>query len=247
MKWFHKEKAPSTLFYNTDLHAHVLPGIDDGSQNPESSIALLKALQSWGIKQIFATPHVIADTYENTKESIDAAYNILEERMLQEGIEIKIRYSAEYRMDEHFRDLLKEGESAFIPLPGQRLLVENSFMQAPIDLDEMLFQLMLKGFQPVLAHPERYRYYHAHKEIYRHLHNNGCHFQVNLLSLAGYYGKEIKEIAWWLCKNEMIEFLGSDLHNLDQARAIGEWLATKEYHKAAEMLATIQNDQLATY
>ena len=62
MKWFHKEKAPSTLFYNTDLHAHVLPGIDDGSQNPESSIALLKALQSWGIKQIFATPHVIADT-----------------------------------------------------------------------------------------------------------------------------------------------------------------------------------------
>ena len=110
MKWFHKEKAPSTLFYNTDLHAHVLPGIDDGSQNPESSIALLKALQSWGIKQIFATPHVIADTYENTKESIDAAYNILEERMLQEGIEIKIRYSAEYRMDEHFRDLLKEGE-----------------------------------------------------------------------------------------------------------------------------------------
>mgnify|MGYP000507922005 FL=1 len=149
MKWFYKEKAPSTLFYNTDLHAHVLPGIDDGSQNPESSIALLKALQSWGIKQIFATPHVIADTYENTKESINAAYNILEERMLQEGIEIKIRYSAEYRMDEHFRDLLKEGESAFIPLPGQRLLVENSFMQAPIDLDEMLFQLMLKGFQPV--------------------------------------------------------------------------------------------------
>ena len=69
MKWFYKEKAPSTLFYNTDLHAHVLPGIDDGSQNPESSIALLKALQSWGIKQIFATPHVIADTYENTKEN----------------------------------------------------------------------------------------------------------------------------------------------------------------------------------
>ena len=247
MKWFYKEKAPSTLFYNTDLHAHVLPGIDDGSQNPESSIALLKALQTSAIKQLFATPHVIADTYENTKESINAAYNILEERMLQEGIEIKIRHSAEYRMDEHFRDLLKEGESAFIPLPGQRLLVENSFMQAPIDLDEMLFQLMLKGFQPVLAHPERYRYYHAHKEIYRHLHNNGFHFHVNLLSLAGYYGKEIKEIAWWLCKNEMIEFLGSDLHNLDQARAIGEWLATKEYHKAAEMLATIQNDQLATY
>ena len=120
-------------------------------------------------------------------------------------------------------------------------------MQAPIDLDEILFQLMLKGFQPVLAHPERYRYYHAHKEIYRHLHNNGCDFQVNLLSLAGYYGKEIKEIAWWLCKNEMIEFLGSDLNYRQQARAIGEWLATKEYHKAAEMLATIQNDQLATY
>lgn len=75
-------------------------------------IALLKALQSWGIKYIFATPHVIAGTYENTRESIDAAYKILEERRLQEGIEMKIHYSAEYRMDEHFRDLLKEGESA---------------------------------------------------------------------------------------------------------------------------------------
>ena len=245
MKWFHKEKEAGRLFYHTDLHAHILPGIDDGSPDPESSVALARALQSWGISRIFVTPHVIDEIYENTRESIDAAYNILQEKLRQEGIDLEMRYSAEYRMDQHFKTLLQEGVSAFIPLPGQRLLVENSFMQAPIDLDEILFQLMLKGLQPVLAHPERYRYYHDDKAIYQHLHNNGCHFQVNILSLAGYYGKGAKEVAWWLCKNGMIEFLGSDLHNIEQANALSAWLSTKEYQKLAQMLPNLQNDLLA--
>lgn len=245
MKWFNKEKSDGKLFYCTDLHAHILPGIDDGSPDVDTSLQLLHTMQSWGIKHIFATPHIIDDVYENSPDTIEPAYQALKEKMTQEGIDIDLHYSAEYRMDEHFRELLQCGVKAFIPLPGQRLLVENSFMQAPIDLDDILFRLMLNGFQPILAHPERYRYYHSHKETYHHLHNNGCHFQINLLSLAGYYGKEIKEVAWWLCKNGMVEFLGSDLHNREHAQAISAWLTTKEYKKVKDLLPSLHNDLLS--
>ena len=246
MKWFRKEKEAGRLFYSTDLHSHILPGIDDGSPDIDTSIQLLRAMQSWGIKHIFATPHIIDDVYENSPATIEPACQVLKAKMTQEGIDMEVRYSAEYRMDEHFRELRQSGTAALIPLPGQRLLVENSFLQAPIDLDEILFRLMLDGIQPILAHPERYRYFHENKEIYHHLHSNGCHFQVNLLSLAGYYGKTIKEVAWWLCKNGMVEFLGSDLHTMEQADAISAWLSSKEFRKVEELLPSLQNDRLST-
>ena len=137
MKWFRKEKEAGRLFYSTDLHSHILPGIDDGSPDIDTSIQLLRAMQSWGIKHIFATPHIIDDVYENSPATIEPACQVLKAKMTQEGIDMEVRYSAEYRMDEHFRELRQSGTTALIPLPGQRLLVENSFLQAPIDLDEI--------------------------------------------------------------------------------------------------------------
>ncbi|MCD8287431.1 MAG: hypothetical protein LUC18_01110, partial [Porphyromonadaceae bacterium] len=143
-----------------------------------------------------------------------------------------------------FAELLQEGEKAFILLPGRHLLVENPFSQAPMALENFLFQLTLKDIHPIWAHPERYRYYHARRDIYTHIHDRGILFQVNLLSLAGYYGKEVKEIAWWLGQNGWIDLLGSDLHDTRQAQAITGWLSTSEYQRAVEMLRTLKNDLL---
>ena len=241
---FGKKKTPEQLFYHTDFHAHVLPGIDDGSPDAATSVELLRHMQSWGVKRLFVTPHVVGGRFENTPTTIEAAYRQLQQEMLRQGVEMEIHCSAEYRMDDNFRRIVEAGCSEFLPLPENYLLVENSFSQPALDLDNLLFDLMLKGFQPVLAHPERYYYYHTKKETYRHLHNDGCLFQVNLLSLAGYYGKAPKETALWLCKNEMVDFLGSDLHSREQAEAITEWLCTKEYRQLADKLVNIRNDKL---
>ena len=241
---FGKKKTPEQLFYHTDFHAHVLPGIDDGSPDAATSVELLRYMQSWGVQRLFATPHVVEGRFENTSATIEVAYRQLQQEMLRQGVEMEIHCSAEYRMDDNFRRIVEAGCSEFLPLPENYLLVENAFSQPALDLDNLLFDLMLKGFQPVLAHPERYHYYHSKKETYRHLHNDGCLFQVNLLSLAGYYGKAPKEIALWLYKNDMVDFLGSDLHSREQAEAITEWLCTKEYRQLADKLVNIRNDKL---
>lgn len=246
MFWFGKKKTPEQLFYHTDLHSHLLPGIDDGSPDAATSVELLRYMQSWGVKRLCVTPHVVLGRFENTPESIGAAYRQLQQEMDRQGVEMEIHCSAEYRMDDNFHRILDAGGSELLPLPGNYLLVENSFSQPALDLDNLLFNLMLKGFQPILAHPERYHYYHSKKESYQHLHNAGCLFQVNLLSLAGHYGKAPKEVALWLCKNDMVDFLGSDLHHRDHAEAITEWLCTKEYRQLADRLENIRNDKIFT-
>ena len=243
---FHKKRVPARLPFHTDLHAHILPGIDDGSPDPATSIALLRQMQSWGITRVYATPHVAGGVFENTPESIAAAHRILQENAAREGLEMEIYCSAEYRIDDNFRRIVDEGCAEIVPLPGDYVLVEHPFRQPALDIEEILFRLKLKGYTPILAHPERYYYYHHKKEVYPYLHESGCLFQTNLLSLAGYYGKEPRETALWLYKNGLVDFLGSDLHRADQAQAISDWLSSREYRQMADRLAQAGNDTLGT-
>lgn len=231
----------SKLCYETDLHSHILPGIDDGSPDIESSVHLIQAMQEWGIRKIIATPHIAEETFENTPETIKRSWNSLKDALTAKGIDQEIQYSAEYRIDDHFMHIFESGQ--LIPLPDNYLLVENSFIQAFWNLDELLFQLQLKGFKPILAHPERYAYYHRQKNIYTTLHNNSCEFQVNLLSFSGYYGKEVKEVAYWLAEQGYVDFLGTDLHHMNHVQAISKFLTTKEYVKLANRI-NIKNDML---
>ncbi len=238
-----KSAQPVKLFYNTDIHCHIVPGIDDGSQSPETSVELVSRLTGWGITRIVTTPHVTEDTFENTPEIIDKAFDMLTDALKREGIKIDISHSAEYRIDNFFLEQLKAGNVK--PLPSNYLLVENSFMQEPWELDKLLFDLKLKGFRPVLAHPERYLYYHARQQRYNELHNAGTLFQVNLLSLAGYYGKDVKKVADYLLDNSLIDFLGSDMHNHRHADAIDDFLRSKDYQRIAERLGRrLLNDRI---
>ena len=118
-----------------------------------------------------------------------------------------------------------------MPMPDKHILIENSFLQPFWNIKELIFDLQLKGFAPILAHPERYSYYHKDKKIYQELHDQGCEFQVNLLSLAGYYNKSSKEVAEWLVSKQMVDYLGSDLHNTDHALHLGKYLSSKDYVK----------------
>lgn len=218
-----------------------MPGIDDGSPDVEHSLPLLRQLRQWGIEKVIATPHVTEATFENTPQTVGDAY----ERLCREPefgeIGIQLCYSAEYRMDDNFLGIFQRNE--IMPMPGNHVLIENSFLQPFWNIKELVFELQLKGFSPILAHPERYAYYYDDKKIYQELHNQGCEFQVNLLSLAGYYNRRSREVAEWLASQHMIDYLGSDLHNSNHLLHLSNYLTGKDFAKHMREIHP-QNDSL---
>lgn len=237
-----KPQQPAELFFHTDIHCHLVPGIDDGQQDADEAAGLVDRAKTWGIKRIICTPHITQDTFENTPETIRPAYAQLTEALRNHGIEIDIDYSAEHRLDPFFLEELEKGHIR--PYPNNYLLVENSFVQEMFNLDQTLFSLRLKGYKPILAHPERYFYYWDKKyERYHELHSTGILFQANLLSFAGYYGKETKRAVEHLMANDLIDFVGTDMHHTGHANAIEAFLHTKDYRRLAETLGPrIHND-----
>lgn len=227
-----KKKEPARLWFKTDIHCHIIPGIDDGSPDPQTSVELIERMQGWGIERIIASPHVTQDTFENTPQTIAPALDSLHDALSSKGMTIPVSNSAEYRIDENFLNQIEQG--MIMPLPDDYLLVENSFIQEPLNLDQTLFDLQVRGFKPILAHPERYRYYHiGNKKRYESLHASGIQFQVNLLSLTGYYGKTEKATAEWLIEKEMADFIGTDLHNHRHADAIDAYLSSRDCRRHA--------------
>jgi protein-tyrosine phosphatase len=201
----------------TDMHSHLLPGIDDGSPDIENSIQLKKGLEDLGYQQFITTPHIMWDMYKNTAETIGNALQNLQ----RESGQNNIRAAAEYFMDDYFDELL-EKDQPLLTINGKRVLVEFSFVAAPLDLKEQLFKMQIKGYEPVLAHPERYTYFAGNKSLFDDFKSMGCLFQLNLLSLSGYYGKVPQELAAYLISKDYIDFAGTDLHHqrhLDTLRA----------------------------
>lgn len=209
-----KEYLKDCLEGITDIHNHILPGIDDGAASIEESFQLLKKFGELGIKSFICTPHVMNDYYPNTPLSINSSLAKLKEGIKGEtSIEnIRIKAAAEYMMDQNFLELLLSGEE-LLTLKDSFLLVEMSYFQPPINLKEILFQIQTQGYKPVLAHPERYAFYHS-KDLrkYEELKNRGCLFQVNALSLSPHYGKNMQQFAYKLLDAGMIDFIGSDTH-----------------------------------
>lgn len=231
------------MFFTTDIHSHVVPGIDDGSPSVERSVELVGRMKEWGLEKLIVTPHVTQDTFENTPEIIEEAYGNLRRGLDEAGVDIEMDHSAEYRIDEMFVEQLEAGMVR--RLHGEFLLVENSYIQEAYNLDQILFSISMKGFRPILAHPERYMYYYGKQNRYDELHGKGILFQVNLLSLAGFYGKEPKKIAEMLIDKGYVDFLGTDLHRRTHADMITKYLGSKDYRRHREKLeGRIMNDDL---
>ena len=226
---FKKKKRLANLSgIATDMHSHLLPGIDDGSPDVETSIALIRGMMELGYKKFITTPHVMWDIYQNTHETIKTAHAVLKEALKKEKIKVHIRAAAEYFLDDHFDQLL-DYNTPLLTIHNNLVLVEFSFVNAPFDLKEKLFKLQMNGYQPVLAHPERYLYFKDNKEFYDLLKDAGCLFQLNLLSLSNYYGKASTELAHYLIKKNYIDLLGTDLHHerhLEALRYSGSTIET---------------------
>jgi protein-tyrosine phosphatase len=211
-----KERGLNFDSIGVDMHSHVLPGIDDGAVTVDDSIVLIKAMMDVGIKKIIATPHIMYDYYRNTPETVNNALAILRAELANQQIDIQVEAAAEYFFDEHFIALVDSGN--ILTMGGKFVLIEFSFISPPPVFIPTLQKLKGAGYQPILAHPERYPYYTL--EQYKNIKDWGCLMQINTISLTGYYGKEVKKIAEELIDNNLIDFISSDMHHLRHAEAL---------------------------
>ena len=212
--WFLKKKATTEVqldWLHTDMHSHLIPGIDDGAQTIEDSIQLIRELARMGYKKLITTPHILWEMYPNTRETIEEGLVKVRKAIQEQAIDIEIHAAAEYYMDDHFQQLLKD-KSPLLTLKDNLVLVEFSMISAPLDLQEVLFEMQIQQYQPVIAHPERYIYLRNQQTFFDELRQNGAMFQLNLLSLVGHYGTSIQELATYLLKNGFYDYAGTDLH-----------------------------------
>jgi len=222
----------SLSFLEADLHAHWLPGLDDGAQDLEQSLALLRGLAALGYRRLWATPHVMADLYPNTPAQIKEKLAVVQAAARAEGLDLELGAAAEYLMDEAFGEKITTDD--LLTLPGKRVLVEMSFISPPPQLDNYIFQLQTKGYKVILAHPERYMFYHDDYGRYRQFVDRGCALQLNLLSLTGYYGKGIRDVAHKLLKEGLVSYLGTDIHHMRHMQQLDKLLQERAVNKLLE-------------
>jgi tyrosine-protein phosphatase YwqE len=216
LKLFSRSKTKSERFdysvLNTDMHSHLLPGIDDGAENLEYSLELIKGMSELGYKKLITTPHVMWDMYKNTHEIIREKLKLVQDAVKNKGINIEINAAAEYFLDEHVEELLRHKEP-LLTISGNMVLTEFSMAFPSLNIKDILFEMQMQGYQPVIAHPERYIYLERNKDFYTELKDIGCLFQLNLLSLGGHYGRSVTELANYLIRNGFYNLIGTDLHH----------------------------------
>ena len=210
--FFKKHQKP--LFEELcDIHNHLLPGIDDGSKDVDTSTKMLSAYNELGIKSVIPTPHIYKELYPNTSETIKNAFDLLkQQKELENSITIN-SYAAEYMVDEVFMKNLEQS-SPLLLLNDTYILLEINFFGKTTMLKSACFSLCQKNITPILAHPERY---HLIKDIseYQNLKNQGFYFQLNALSLLGQYGPEVKQKAEKLLKAGLYDFVATDAHSVN--------------------------------
>jgi len=215
MLFFKKKDIPLTELFSEkfiDIHSHLLPGIDDGAKDLDDSISLISKMSSYGIKNFVTTPHVLGDVYPNSSDIIREKLDVVKTELKKRGLnDITIRAAAEYMLDEQFSVRLEADD--ILTLKDNYVLVEMSYFNAPYNLYEILFEVQLKGYKPILAHPERYNFYHNDFENFYKLKKAGCLFQLNLLSLTEQYGKGVQKTAQKLIKENLYDFVGTDTHH----------------------------------
>jgi len=233
---------PDLSFLGADMHSHLLPELDDGVQDLETTLAFIGELYEMGYKKLICTPHIISDMYPNSPETIFPKLEVVRQALEKANIPIIIEAAAEYMVDHEMGNSLKQGDK-LLTFGKNMILIEMSYIAPSPNFDEVVFGLRVKGIQPVVAHPERYNFYHNDFSRYEHMVEMGCLLQVNLLSLLGYYGKPVKMIAEKLFAKKMVSLLGTDMHHENHLLALKELVSRKEFYNLIEG-ADLKNNTL---
>lgn len=241
---FFKKKVvtPNLSFIGVDMHSHLLPGLDDGLKDIETTISFIGELHAMGYTKLICTPHILAELYPNSPETILPKLDLVREALKQNDIPVTVEAAAEYMVDTDMEKLVRSGKP-LLTFGKNLILIEMSYLAASPNIEQVIFALKLKGLQPVLAHPERYVFYHGDFEKYERMADLGCLLQVNLLSLLGYYGKHIKVVAEKLFERKMVSLVGTDMHHINHLNGLKELATRKEFYKLIEG-AELQNKTL---
>jgi len=192
-----------------DIHSHILPAIDDGAKNISDSLNIIRVLKNIGYSKLIFTPHIYPGLYNNEIKNIKEAFNSVNKKL--KDFDLKIEFAAEYMVDDLLIKKIKG--NTILTIKNKYVLIEMGYLYASRNIYEIIFELKVLGYTPILAHPERYIYYLKDKrEIYR-LKKAGCKFQMNLFSSTGFYGKNVKRFSENLLKNNIIDYVGTDIHN----------------------------------
>ncbi|MGL4596925.1 MAG: tyrosine-protein phosphatase [Bacteroidia bacterium] len=212
-----------------DMHSHFIPGIDDGAKTMADTLEMLRGMEDFGYKKIITTPHIMGDYYRNTPEIILGGLEQVREAAKKEGINLELEAAAEYYFDFDLEQKLNSEK--LLTFGKNYLLFEVSYLNAPENLDGLIFKMQTQGYKPILAHPERYPFWYNSFETYERLRDKGVLFQLNINSLTGYYSPATKKIAERMIDERMIDFLGSDCHHLGHQKLMQQVRNNPHLHK----------------
>jgi tyrosine-protein phosphatase YwqE len=214
-----------------DMHSHLIPTIDDGSKSMDDSIYMLRQLEALGYRKIITSPHVVTDGYNNSTETILAGRDKVRQAIIDNHIDIEFDAVAEYYADETFSQRIAQKD--LLTFGNNFVLVELSYLNKPNNAGEIFYKLQVAGYRIMLAHPERYPYYHEKSfESYHSLKDRNIYFQINIMSLLGKYGNDARSVAERMIDEKMVDMIGLDLHQPRQLETIKECLKLKYLSKA---------------
>lgn len=237
-----RKTAPDLSFLGADMHSHLLPGLDDGLQTIEETLNFIQQLKQLGYKKLICTPHILAEVYPNKPETIIPKLELVRNALEENNIDIEIEAAAEYMVDLDFENHVVAGKP-LLTFGKNLVLIEMSYVAASNNIENAIFQLRLKGLQPVLAHPERYNYYMGDLETFQRFIDLGCYLQINILSLLGYYGDGPKNTALNLLEKNMVTLVGTDMHHENHLNALITLASKKSFYKMLDK-AEIRNKEL---
>lgn len=219
-----------------DIHSHILPGIDDGAKNIKESLIILDEIKELKFKKIIATPHIYPGIHNNSRKTITNSHSNL---LSSYSGNIEIKFAAEYILDDY---IIEEADKKnLLCVNDNYVLVEMSYISAPINLYNILFSIITNGYIPILAHPERYRYFFDNLDEFIKLKKIGCLFQLNILSILGYYGNDIAKFSDKILDKDLFDFVGTDIHNINHIKIMDKKVIINNVTKVQKL--TKNNNQ----
>ncbi len=210
-----KNKNIIKLPFSVDIHSHLLPGIDDGVATLEEAVGIIKKMRELGYQKIVITPHINSGIFDNTPEIILSQLEVLSNEIKKENIDIEVYAAAEYFVDENFINTIKRKIPILSFGKNKFVMIEFSHISQPLNYQTVIYDLQSLGYSVILAHPERYYYFHHNFDKYRDMYERGVFLQLNILSLTGVYDRNIKKTAEKLIECKLYSFAGTDIHNIN--------------------------------